>query len=249
MSDYRLKLLDLVPADDPEIQAADLSLYNEAWVSAFQGADAVVHLVGVPAQDRSSWGALTRANIDALANVFAAAARHGVKRVVFASSVWVMASRRFGTGEISAAPEGDPGDDRYGATKLFGERLAKSFAHAFGISTVALRVGACRDGDNAPSSHVPLPDWNRGCWLSDRDFCAGVERAVTTEMTGFTVVNLVSDNPGSRWTLGEGARDIGFHPQDGAPTRAGARGPRMRLAQFAQETLPRLIRRLIPADW
>jgi nucleoside-diphosphate-sugar epimerase len=248
-SDYRLRLLDIEPAGDAQITAANLASSDEAWARCFEGADAVVHLAGVSTQLDEDWGALTRANIDAVLNVYAAAARHGVRRVVLASSVWVMADLRYGAGPITADPEGAPGDNRYGVTKLFGERAARSFYDLSGVSTVALRIGACRDGDNRPSEHVPMPDWNRGCWLSDHDFCEGVLRAIAAEDVGFAVINLVSDNPGSRWTLDEGERLIGYRPRDGASAHPRGWGLRGRLARFGRVNLPRLLRRTIPQGW
>ncbi len=229
--------------------AADLSRYDEAWAGAFDGADAVVHLVGL-APGAHGWPKLTPAYLDALLNVYAAAARHGVRRVVFASSVWIMAARRFGKDPITADPMADPGRHAYGVTKLVGERVGQAFSDAFGVSTVALRIGGCRDGDNVFSLRTPMPDWNQSCWLSNRDFCEGVVRAIETDHVGFTVANLISANPGSRWTLDEAARDIGFVPQDGGQTHIRF-GDRLRaaLARFGGETLPALARRLTPADW
>jgi uronate dehydrogenase len=53
-------------------------------------------------------------------------------------------------------------------------------------------------------------------WLSDGDFCHGVERAVLAEGIGFAVVNLMSDNPGMRWDIAPTQRILGYAPRDGA---------------------------------
>ena len=52
-------------------------------------------------------------------------------------------------------------------------------------------------------------------WLSDRDLCHGVERAVFAEHVPFAVLNLISDNPGMRWDIDETRRVIGYMPRDG----------------------------------
>ena len=245
--DYRLRLLDRAGGDG--VTSADLSRYDEAWAATFDGAEAVVHLVGLPAGERA-WPDMTPVYLDALLNVYAAAARHGVRRVVFASSVWTMASHRFDDGPITADPLADPGDHRYGAAKLFGERVGQAFSDAFGVSTVALRIGGCREGDNAFCLRTPKPDWNQACWLSDRDFCDGVVRAIEAETPGFVVVNLISANQGSRWTLDESARDIGFSPHDGERVQLRwSDRVRRAIARFGSETVPTLARKLTPARW
>jgi nucleoside-diphosphate-sugar epimerase len=245
--DYRLRLIDRAGGEG--VLTADLSRYDETWAEAFDGADAVVHLVGLPAGVRG-WPGLTPAYLDTLLNVYAAAARYRVRRVVFASSVWVMAARRFDSDPIAADPMANPGDNQYGAAKLFGERVGQAFSDAFGVSTVVLRIGGCRDGDNSFSTRTPMPDWNQACWLSDRDFCEGAVRAIEADLAGFAVVNLTSANPGSRWTLDEAERDIGFVPRDGERARIGV-SDRLRatLARFGGETVPALARRLTPKTW
>ena len=52
-------------------------------------------------------------------------------------------------------------------------------------------------------------------WLSNWDWCQAMERAVVAEGVGFAVLNLMSDNPGMRWDIGETRRVIGYAPQDG----------------------------------
>jgi hypothetical protein len=249
LSARELRLLDLAPAGDPAIIEADVAAYDDSWARRFEGADAVVHLVGL-APGEHAWSSLAPAYLDAVENVYLAAARYGVKHVVFASSVWTMAAHRFGRGPIAADPIGDPGDHAYGAAKLFGERVGKTFADGFGISTVALRIGGCRAGDNEFCAKAPMSDWNQACWLSNRDFCDGAEKAIDAEVDGFAVVNLVSANPGSRWTLDEAERLIGFVPHDGERLQLST-GDRVRVAfaRLCRDTLPGFMRRLAPAHW
>ena len=78
--------LELVLLDKPD---GDLSVWDERWVSRFEGVDSVVHLAGNPVAYHS-WDELTGPNIDAVLNVLEAAARAGAKRLIFASSNHVM---------------------------------------------------------------------------------------------------------------------------------------------------------------
>ena len=225
--EYALRLIDREPRGDPEILAADLGTYDARWVRAFDGADAVVHLAANP-EPLASWSELVGPNVDAPLNVFLAAAQHGVKRVVLASSVWAMASR-IGTEGPVLADEPEPGANAYGATKLFAERIAKSFARTHGLSAVVLRVGHSRRDPIEPGP--PMGTWEDAIWISNADLCQGLERAIRAEVSGCVVVNLTSANPGSPWSLAEARRWLGYEPHDGraldAPaTAAGTRDHR-----------------------
>lgn len=50
--------------------------------------------------------------------------------------------------------------------------------------------------------------WGQQMWLSDRDYLDGMTAAATAPVQGFAVVNLMSDNPGMRWSLGAMARPM-----------------------------------------
>ena len=218
---YTLRLVDLDPRGDPEIIAADLGIFDERWSSLFDGADAVVHLAANP-DPSAGWSDLLSSNVDAALNIYLAAARYGVKRVVLASSVWTMADRFHDEAPIHAG-EPSPGTNPYGVAKMFGERIGKAFARIHGISTVALRLGHCRPGLNEPSPAREA--WEDACWISNRDVCDGLERAIRADVHGFVMVNLTSANPGSRWSLSEALENLGYEAADGylPPLRAAAR--------------------------
>ena len=97
-----LRLLDVDARGDAAVDAADLATWDDRWVSRFEGVDAVIHLAGDPSP-RASWEAVQRLNIDLTLNVYEAAARAGVRRMVFASSNWVMAGYRPGEGRLVRA--------------------------------------------------------------------------------------------------------------------------------------------------
>lgn len=86
---HRLRLVDVDSRGDASIVRADLSHWDEAWTARFRDVHTVVHLAGDPVAYRS-WAELVAPNLDALANVFIAAAKAGVTRVIFASSNHVM---------------------------------------------------------------------------------------------------------------------------------------------------------------
>lgn len=212
---YDLLLIDSDSGDDPEVLAFDLAEWDETWVALFEGVDTVIHLAANP-DEHSSWETLVRPNIDALCNVFHAAALAGVDRVIFASSNHAMGGyRELGDMPITVDLPPRPGN-AYGAAKLFGERLGKSFAHAFDVTVIALRLGWVQPGANRPET---LPDeWSRFLWLSNNDMVRLFDRAVDADLDAgeFLVVNGMSNNSGTRWDLLEASERLGFEPEDDA---------------------------------
>ncbi|WP_422927389.1 NAD-dependent epimerase/dehydratase family protein [Singulisphaera sp. PoT] len=213
---YDLILLDAKAGpDDPEVIQVDLSEFNDDWIAHFQDVDTVIHLAGNP-NEFSPWDELERPNIDALSNVFLAAALTGVERLIFASSNHAMGDyRELGDMPITVDLPPRP-DSPYGGTKLMGERLGRSFATAFDITFIALRLGWIQHGANRPET---LPDeWARAMWLSNEDLIRLFDGAVEADLGDrtFLVVNGMSNNRGMRWDLSEATEFLGFNPEDDA---------------------------------
>jgi NAD+ dependent glucose-6-phosphate dehydrogenase len=214
---YEIIPIDRVVApDDPEVIAAELADWDESWVELFDEADAVVHLAANPSEF-SPWEDLYRPNMDALANVVLAAAQAGVERFVFASSNHAMGGYREAgcSGPISADLPPRPGNP-YGATKLMGERLGRCVAAAYGMTFVALRIGWVQRGENQPETLTDAGD--RSIWLSNRDLVQLFTRAIEADLEPgrFIVVNGLSRNLNTRWTLAEAEQALGYVPEDGA---------------------------------
>jgi NAD+ dependent glucose-6-phosphate dehydrogenase len=211
---YELRLLDVKGGGDSAIMKADLAIWEDRWVSLVENADAVIHLAGDP-RPQASWWEIERLNIDLTLNVFEAAVRQGAKRLIFASSNWVVAGHRFADIPLSHETEPRP-VNAYGVSKWVGERLGRSYSERWGLSVIAFRIGYCqRDHDNQPGTHMRWGRWGQEMWLSDGDLCQGFEKAVNApEHLRFAVLNLVSDNDGMRWDLAPARETIGYVPQD-----------------------------------
>jgi len=148
-------------------------------------------------------------------NVFRAAQGYHAKRIVFASSNWVMAGYRFGTERLTTELPPRP-INPYGCGKLLCERAGRQLARQSGASFIALRIGCCQHiAGNIPGPQIEHGLWGQQMWLSDRDLCHGVERAAFAENVPFAVLNLMSDNPGMRWDLEQARQVIGYAPRDG----------------------------------
>jgi NAD+ dependent glucose-6-phosphate dehydrogenase len=211
---WPLTLLDRDPRGDDAIVAADLSRFSDDWARRFAGVDTVLHLAGDPSPG-ASWASAQRNNIDATQNVVEAACRAGVRRVVFASSNWVLAGHRFAAFPLDAETEPYPVNP-YGVSKLAGERIGRAASELRGLSFIAFRIGYCQhDEKNRPGPHMGWGLWGQRMWLSNRDLCQGFEKAVfAPDALRFGIFNLVSNNQGMRWRLDDVAAAIGYVPLD-----------------------------------
>lgn len=214
---WTLRLLD-THAADPAIQQADLAAWSDTWARHCDGADAVIHLAADPSP-RANWTDITRLNLDLTLNVFEAAARQHAKRLIFASSNWVVAGHRYETAALT--PDTPPYPvNPYGVSKLVGERLGRSFSDRWGLSVICFRIGYCQRGENLPGDHMGWGRWGQDMWLSDRDLCQGFEKAVTAPADlRFAVLNLMSANAGMRWDMEPTRTAIGYVPLDRATPR------------------------------
>lgn len=211
--------LDLVAAQTPvPIHAADLSCSDPGWASRFKGQDVVIHLAADRAPD-ANWASAIPSNMDAVLNLFAAAAHAAVPRVVFASSNWVLGGYRFRADPLGPKTTPMP-INPYGMTKLMGERIGAHCAAQHGMTVICTRIGWTQwTHANQPGPHMAMGRWGQLMWLSDRDFLNGMTAAATAPVSGFSIVNLMSNNPGMRWSLQDTRSAIGFTPQDGAPAQ------------------------------
>ena len=211
---YDLVLIDIAAGpDDPDVVEADLSEFDEEWMTLFHGVDTVVHLAATP-NEHSTWEELVGPNMDAVSNVFHAAALAGVERIIFASSNHAMGGyRELGDIAITVDLPPRPGNP-YGAAKLMAERLGKSLSGVFDLTFVALRLGWNQADENRPET---LPDeWNKELWLSNGDLIRLFARAVEADLgdRSFVVVNGMSNNHGTRWDLAGSFEAIGYVPKD-----------------------------------
>ena len=201
-----LRLSDIAPLDPArageEIAPADLT--NLASVEdAMRDVDCVVHLGAIPGED--TWDKILPANVVGTWNVFEAARRQGVRRVVYASSHHAVGFYRRER-EIDHTVVPRP-DGIYGVSKVFGEATGRLFADKHGLSVACLRIGAFRD---KPTDRRLLY-----VWLSPRDAVQLVRCCIDAPDYHFLVVYGISDNARSRYR-NVGVEFLGYRPQDKA---------------------------------
>ena len=187
-----------------EVMLADLA--DAQAVSAMvQGVDAIVHLGGVAVE--GPFNPILASNIVGIVNLYEAARRHGVKRVVFASSNHVTGFyKQSETIGVDCAPRPD---GFYGLSKAFGEDVARFYFDRYGIETACVRIG----------SSFPEPKDRRmlATWLSFADLHRLITACLITPVLGWSVIYGMSDNAVTWWD-NTGARHIGFVPQDSSDT-------------------------------
>jgi uronate dehydrogenase len=100
------------------------SLEDKAAVHALlDGVDAVVHMGGVSTEQ--PWDAILAGNIVGMVNLYEAARKHKVRRIVFASSNHVTGFYR--QDEVVSPRDPVRPDGFYGLSKAFGENLAQIY--------------------------------------------------------------------------------------------------------------------------
>ena len=183
-----------------EVVLADLA--NAAEVDAMvAGCDAIVHLGGISVE--APFEAILQANILGTYHLYEAARRHGVKRVVFASSNHV--TGYYKQSETITADHPPRPDSYYGVSKAFGEDLSRLYFDRHGIETACVRIG----------SSFPEPRDRRmlATWLSFDDLHRLISACLSTPVLGHSTVFGMSDNAVTWWDNSR-ARHIGYVPQD-----------------------------------
>ncbi|MBT3142307.1 NAD(P)-dependent oxidoreductase [Phaeobacter gallaeciensis] len=174
----------------------------DAMVALLQGADMVVHFgaVGDEAPMEVLWGP----NFYGAYTVWEAAYRNKLRRVVYASSIHAVGMHKK-TDFIGTDAPHKP-DTFYGLAKCFAEDLASLYWDKRGLESVCMRILSCAQPTNSRAV---------GTWLSYDDLIHMVERAISTPITGFSVVYGVSNN--DRVPVDNAkAQHLGYCPKDNA---------------------------------
>lgn len=213
----------------PGVQSFQADIADlEAIRPAFAGQDVVVHLAA-KAGGNYTWEEIEQTNLVGTYNVFEAARQAGVKRIIYASSgstisgwereapyqalvegrydevsqTWPML-----THETPTRPSGT-----YGASKVWGEALARHLTDTSDLSIICLRIGAVNQEDR------PRRAREYSVWCSQGDIAQMVEKCIVApDRVRYDIFYVVSDN---KWSYRDvtRARDVvGFVPQEAAET-------------------------------
>jgi nucleoside-diphosphate-sugar epimerase len=199
----------------------------DTMIPAFEGQHTVVHL----AADRSAnanWESALRNNFVGVYNVYEAAKRCGVKRVVFGSSQHAIGGyyqdepyKTILAGKLDQVErpfklidETVPirPDGYYGASKAYAEGLGSYYAEFHGISSINIRIGWTISNDDPTTNGGGL-----AMWLSHRDTAQIHVKAVDApDSLMYTVVFAMSNNTWNIFSLDKAREVLGYEPQDNA---------------------------------
>jgi uronate dehydrogenase len=211
--------LDFGPAQPKEeLALADLA-DAQAVLDMCKDVDAIVHFGGVPVE--GPWTPILQANIIGAYNLYEAARKQGIKRIVFASSNHVTGFYKQGeTIDASFPPRPD---GLYGLSKAFGEDIARLYFDRYGIETACIRIG----------SSFPEPRDRRmlATWLSYDDLHRLIVACLSTPVLGHSIVFGMSNNSVTWWD-NRLAKHVGYVPKDSSDI--------FREAVYARTTAPDL---------
>jgi uronate dehydrogenase len=168
-----------------------------------EGVDVLIHFAGTSVE--RPLPEIIDNNLRALVEVYEGARRHGVRRVVFASSNHAIGMYPV-TEHLGLDCELRP-DGFYGLSKVWGESLARMYWDKHGIETVCVRIGSCIERPTEPR-HLST-------WFGHRDLLHFIDRCIEATDVGFLVVWGVSANKRSWWD-NRGAERLGYQPTQDA---------------------------------
>ena len=201
---YALRLSDIKPikklAAGEKSMPGDIARLTD-MLRVTKGVDAIMHLGGFAVE--GPWSEILRANIVGCYNLFEAAHRNGVKRVLFATSNHAMGFYRRDQ-KIDHHMYPKP-DSRYGLSKVFGEQLGSLYSDKYGMQVFCIRIGNVNP--------APVDKRRLSLWLSPRDLAQLVRIGVDHPDIRFEIVYGVSGNKRS-WYDNSNAERLGYKPQD-----------------------------------
>jgi len=180
---------------------ADLAKFDEIE-PLMEGADMVIHFGAIV--DEVPFEVMLGPNFVGSYNVWEAGHRHGVRRVVYASSIHAVGmydkTEHIGT-DVPHRP-----DTFYGLAKCFTEDLGRMYWEKRQMESVHLRILSAAQVTNTRAL---------GSWLSYDDMIQLVTRAIDTPIVGFTIAYGVS-NIDRAPVDNANAAFLGYRPKDNA---------------------------------
>ena len=177
---------------------------------AMKGISVVVNLAANSNVD-AKFEDLIEPNLIGAYNVFEAARQAGCERVIFASSVHAINAYPH-SHKVLSKDEPMP-LDFYGASKAFGESLCSVFSHKYGLSCLAIRIGAYVSNDKKNKICYARKDY--GHVISQRDFGELIHKSIIApKKVKYGILSGISNNKHKHMGLKFTKKLVGYKPQD-----------------------------------
>ena len=206
----QLVVADIVPLEATRNETAvQCNLTDADAVDALlQGADAVVHFAGYPRE--AAWSTLIPANIVSVTNLWEAALKNGVRRIVYASTNHVVGMHSVDR-KVDVAAELKC-DSRYGVTKAFTETIARFYYEKFGVESLGIRIGRCED--EATDERM------LSTWIHPQDLAHLVQLGITHPVAADVVYGVSANSQG--WCVNPPFERFPYRPKHSADLFADA---------------------------
>jgi len=222
---------DRIPEDETTILPEDhffLANLNDfgAIQKAVDGMDTIVHMAADPSGMRG-FDSILQSNLIGAYHIFEASRLQNVKRVIFASSIQVsfgywdtepyktLKEAKFDvitepipqvTAQMLPRPL-----NLYASSKIWGEALAHTYVHRYGMSCICLRIGWVVSEDRPPIPRA-IPEW-----CSQRDIAQLVRLCVIAPTTlRYDIFYGLSNNRYGWVDIGHASDVLGYQPLDSA---------------------------------
>lgn len=170
-------------AENEEFQPADLT-DRDSVERVVAGVEGIIHLGGIAGE--AAFDQLLAVNVSGTINLFESARRHGVSRIVFASTLHVLGF--YDRTQIISPDSAPRPDSRYAVSKLFGENLGRLYADKYGMRVCCLRIG------HAVATRAEAePD----IWIGPLDLVALIRIGLEHPDVRFEILHAVAQYTGS----------------------------------------------------
>jgi len=226
-NNYQILNLDISNSKNnlSETIVGDMNIYKDV-LNGSKGCSVIIHLGAVVSVD-SSWDLVLKNNIESTRNVYEAARKNNVEKVIFASSNHAVGLfendepykqivagdyKNIDHNKIPLIDHNVPirPDSYYGISKAYGESMGRFYFENFGIQSINLRIGTVQKLDTPKSSVRHF-----ATWLSHKDIAQLVEKSIINDL-GFEIFYGVSNNKWRFWDIRNAYNKIGYEPVENA---------------------------------
>jgi nucleoside-diphosphate-sugar epimerase len=193
---YEVLNVDLLPSRESHapFQKADLTDLGQTF-EVLLGAEAVIHLAAIPAPGLFADEFTFRTNMNSTYNIFTAATKLGLQRVVWASSETIL-GLPFDREQPSYAPIDEEHvplpQSSYSLSKLLSEEAARQFSRWSGIPFIGLRFSNIMEPEDYQrfpgfQNDSRLRKWNLWAYVDARDVAQSCRLGLEADISGADV--------------------------------------------------------------